>query len=79
VTLGQAIVPERIAYAREPSKLPVVLSADEVGALSGGDPEPQEPHSADHRGSAKGCMRFGRAINVGTKQALGLSMTRAEF
>ena len=30
MTLGQATVPERIAYAREPSKLPVVLSADEV-------------------------------------------------
>jgi hypothetical protein len=30
VTLGQATVLERIAYAREPSKLPVVLSADEV-------------------------------------------------
>ena len=30
VTLGQATVPERIAYAREPSKLPIVLSADEV-------------------------------------------------
>src|SRR5271156_7130879 len=30
VPLGQATVPERIAYAREPSKLPVVLSADEV-------------------------------------------------
>ena len=30
VTLGQAEVPERIAYAREPRKLPVVLSADEV-------------------------------------------------
>ena len=30
VTLGQDAVPERIAYAREPSKLPVVLSADEV-------------------------------------------------
>jgi integrase len=30
VTLGQATVPERIPYAREPSKLPVVLSADEV-------------------------------------------------
>ena len=28
--LGQATVPERIAYAREPSKLPVVLSADGV-------------------------------------------------
>jgi hypothetical protein len=30
VTLGQDTVPERIAYARKPSKLPVVLSADEV-------------------------------------------------
>jgi site-specific recombinase XerD len=30
VTLGHADVPERIAYAREPRKLPVVLSADEV-------------------------------------------------
>lgn len=30
VTLGQATVPERIPYAREPHKLPVVLSADEV-------------------------------------------------
>jgi len=30
VTLGQATIPERIAYAREPQKLPVVRSADEV-------------------------------------------------
>ena len=30
VTLGQAELPERIAHAREPQKLPVVLSADEV-------------------------------------------------
>jgi integrase len=30
VTLRQADLPERIAYAREPQKLPVVLSADEV-------------------------------------------------
>jgi site-specific recombinase XerD len=30
VTLGEAEVPERIPYAREPRKLPVVLSADEV-------------------------------------------------
>jgi len=30
VTLGLATVPERIAYAREPRKLPTVLSADEV-------------------------------------------------
>jgi integrase/recombinase XerD len=30
VTLGQAEMPERIPYAREPRKLPIVLSADEV-------------------------------------------------
>jgi len=30
VTLGELTIPERIAYAREPGKLPVVLSADEV-------------------------------------------------
>lgn len=30
VTLGHDTIPERIAYAREPRKLPVVLSADEV-------------------------------------------------
>jgi site-specific recombinase XerD len=33
VTLGHDVVPERIAYAREPRKLPVVLSADEVVQL----------------------------------------------
>jgi len=30
VTLGHSTIPERIASAREPRKLPVVLSADEV-------------------------------------------------
>ena len=30
VTLGEQTIPERIAYGREPRKLPVVLSADEV-------------------------------------------------
>ncbi len=30
VTLGEATIPERIAYAREPRELPTVLSADEV-------------------------------------------------
>src|SRR5229473_2139936 len=30
VTLGHGEIPERIAYAREPHKLPVVLNADEV-------------------------------------------------
>jgi integrase/recombinase XerD len=30
VTLGRPEIPERIAYAREPRRLPVVLRADEV-------------------------------------------------
>jgi site-specific recombinase XerD len=30
VTVGRSEIPERIAYAREPRKLPVILSADEV-------------------------------------------------
>jgi site-specific recombinase XerD len=30
VTLGHEVIPERIAYAREPRKLPVVLSGEEV-------------------------------------------------
>jgi integrase len=30
VTLGHGEIPERIPYAREPRKLPVVLNADEV-------------------------------------------------
>ena len=30
VTLGQAEIPQRIPYAREPRKLPVVLTGDEV-------------------------------------------------
>src|SRR4051794_21510194 len=48
VTLGQATVPERIAYAREPSKLPVVLSADEVVRFLEAIPKPQKPHRVDH-------------------------------
>ncbi|WP_271519384.1 hypothetical protein [Bradyrhizobium sp. CCBAU 53380] len=30
VTLGHSEIPDRIAYAREPRKLPVVLIAEEV-------------------------------------------------
>ena len=30
MTLGLSTIPERIPYAREPRKLPTVLSADEV-------------------------------------------------
>ena len=34
ITLGRPEIPERIAYAREPRRLPVVLSADEVVRFS---------------------------------------------
>ncbi|MCA1363420.1 hypothetical protein I6F14_23775 [Bradyrhizobium sp. IC3069] len=33
VTLGHSESPERIAYAREPRKLPIVLIAEEVVSL----------------------------------------------
>jgi hypothetical protein len=33
VTLSEALIPERIPYALEPRKLPVVLSADEIVKL----------------------------------------------
>jgi hypothetical protein len=47
VTLGQNTVPERIAYAREPSKLPVALSADEVVRFLEAIPS-LKSHRADH-------------------------------
>ena len=49
VTLGEATIPERIPYAREPRKLPVVLSADEVVAFLGSGAQFQEPCRADRR------------------------------
>jgi integrase-like protein len=45
VTLGHDAIPERISYAREPSKLPVVLSADEVVRFLGCSTMPF-PHDA---------------------------------
>ena len=41
VTLGRGDLPERIAYAREPRKLPVVLERRGGGALSRGSAEPE--------------------------------------
>ena len=38
--------PERISYAREPSKLPVDAERRRGRALPGGNPKPQEPHRA---------------------------------
>src|SRR6478609_9486789 len=43
VTLGEALIPERIPYALEPRKLPVVLSANEVVQFSRGRIQPEEP------------------------------------
>ena len=58
VTLGDADVPERIPYAREPRKLPVVLSADEVVRCLGIRVEPEEPRRSDH-GLCGGSAGFG--------------------
>jgi integrase/recombinase XerD len=57
VTLGEALIPERIPYAREPRKLPVVLSADEVvqfleavsSLKSPRSPPPMRPGSGPRR------------------------------
>lgn len=49
VTLGHDTVPERIAYARQPRKLPVVLERRRGRALPGSNPKPQERYRADHR------------------------------
>ncbi|WP_439365948.1 hypothetical protein ACNJYD_08425 [Bradyrhizobium sp. DASA03005] len=46
VTLGHSEIPGRIAYAREPRKLPIVLIAEEMVSFLKGNPEPKEPHSA---------------------------------
>jgi integrase/recombinase XerD len=47
VTLRQADLPERIPYAREPQKLPVVLGADEVVRFLEAA-EPEVSCRADH-------------------------------
>jgi len=46
VTLGHAEIPDRIAYARSPRTLPVVLSAEEV-PVPGGGPEPEDANGSD--------------------------------
>ena len=58
VTLGCETIPERIAYAREPRKLPSVLSADEVVPLSRSRLEPQSARRAHHR-LCRGTARVG--------------------
>jgi integrase/recombinase XerD len=62
VTLGHGEIPERIPYARQPRKLPVVLSADEVVRFLEAVPSLKTRARADHRlrrGAAR--VRGGRA------------------
>ena len=62
VTLGEQTIPERIAYAREPRKLPVVLSADEVVRFLEAVSSLQGPRRADDglcRGPAGGHDKIG--------------------
>ena len=58
VTLNRPEIPERIAYAREPRKLPVILSADEVCALSRGGAVLEDAHRTDD-GLCGGPSRLG--------------------
>ena len=58
VTLGHDEIPERIAYAREPRKLPVVLSADEVVRFLEAVPSLKTPRRADD-GLCRGAARLG--------------------
>ena len=64
VTLGRSDALERIVAAREPQKLPVVLSADEIVQFLGGGSRPAQPGGADDglRGRACGSARS-RACN----------------
>ena len=48
VTLGRSEVLAGIVSAREPQKLPVVLSADEIVQFLEAVPGPAQPRSADH-------------------------------
>lgn len=47
VTLGRGEIPERIPYAREPGKLPVVLNG-RGGARSRSGAKPEDPRRADN-------------------------------
>src|SRR3546814_2238667 len=57
VTLGHSEIPERIPYAREPRKLPVVLSADEVVRFL-----EAVPRSEEHTSELPSLMRISYAV-----------------
>ena len=61
VTLGRTDAVDRIVAAREPQKLPVVLSADEIVQLSGGGSRSAQPGGADHGLWCGAAGRRGRA------------------
>ena len=47
VTLHHQEIPERIAYARKPAKLPTILNDDEIVRFLEASSEPEDPHGAD--------------------------------
>lgn len=47
VTLGHAEIPERIAYAKAPAKLPTILNGDEIVRFLEG-PEPEDTNGTDY-------------------------------
>ncbi len=82
VTLGQETIPERIPYAREPHKLPVVLSADEVvrfleavASLRSRAGTQWQPHPCEIRTSpiCEDCQDSGRLRLKTAQDTFGLS------
>ncbi|MGY3698806.1 site-specific recombinase XerD [Bradyrhizobium sp. USDA 3240] len=73
VTLGEALIPERIPYAREPRKLPVVLSADEVvqflEAVSSRI-APLGEYAGQLRGQAEAPVRHGQKHDAAIRRQL---------
>ena len=82
VTLGCDTIPERIAYAREPRKLPVRAERRRSGPISRSRLEPQSARRADHglcRGTARvgGDRPEGRPTSTATAWSSGSSAARA--
>ncbi len=72
VTLGRSAVTDRMPFVREPRKLPVVLSGQEVARLLEAAPGLKGPGGAQ-RGLWRGPARLGGCLAQGLGQAPGWS------
>ncbi len=63
VTLGRSDANEQIVAAREPQRLPVVLSGDEIGTVPRSCSRPAQPGRLDHRLWRRPARRRGRSFD----------------